>query len=121
MANTENLKPFKPGQSGNPKGRPKGAKNLATVIADLLGRTAPDSIAAAKFVNEFIAGKRKAITNADALAAQLLYQAIVKGSPKHIAEINKLCGNYAPTKLAHEGELGFELVIRDESSRPKTD
>ena len=22
-----NLKPFKPGQSGNPKGRPKGARN----------------------------------------------------------------------------------------------
>jgi hypothetical protein len=25
--NTENLIPFKPGQSGNPRGRPKGARN----------------------------------------------------------------------------------------------
>lgn len=32
----ENLKPFKPGQSGNPKGRPKGVKNWATVIQNLL-------------------------------------------------------------------------------------
>lgn len=27
MAKTENLKPWKPGQSGNPKGRPKGSRH----------------------------------------------------------------------------------------------
>ena len=27
---------FKPGQSGNPKGRPKGAKSIATLLADIL-------------------------------------------------------------------------------------
>lgn len=30
--NTQNLKPFKPGQSGNPAGRPKGARGRATII-----------------------------------------------------------------------------------------
>jgi Family of unknown function (DUF5681) len=29
---------FRPGQSGNPKGRPKGAKNAATLLQDILGR-----------------------------------------------------------------------------------
>jgi hypothetical protein len=29
---------FKPGQSGNPKGRPKGRKNEATMLKDLLYR-----------------------------------------------------------------------------------
>ena len=29
---------FKPGQSGNPKGRPKGANNEATIITNLLNR-----------------------------------------------------------------------------------
>ena len=29
-------KPFKPGQSGNPAGKPKGAKNKATVLAQSL-------------------------------------------------------------------------------------
>lgn len=35
MANEENLTPFKPGQSGNPNGRPKGSKNLASIIREL--------------------------------------------------------------------------------------
>ena len=29
---------FKPGESGNPKGRPKGAKNEASILQDLLHR-----------------------------------------------------------------------------------
>jgi Family of unknown function (DUF5681) len=29
---------FRPGQSGNPKGRPKGAKNPATLLQDILDR-----------------------------------------------------------------------------------
>ena len=31
-----NLKPFSPGQSGNPKGRPKGLRNKATVLIEAL-------------------------------------------------------------------------------------
>lgn len=31
MANEENLIPYQKGQSGNPKGRPKGSKNRSTI------------------------------------------------------------------------------------------
>jgi hypothetical protein len=31
---------FKPGQSGNPKGRPKGSRNLATELMEILSETA---------------------------------------------------------------------------------
>ena len=31
-----NLKPFKPGQSGNPKGRPKGARNRLAQFLEAL-------------------------------------------------------------------------------------
>lgn len=36
MANENNLVPFKKGQSGNPKGRPKGIKNWSTVVQHIL-------------------------------------------------------------------------------------
>jgi|TARA_Y100001954_G_C15772209_1_gene585059 hypothetical protein len=35
MANNHNLKPFRPGESGNKKGRPKGSKNRATIIREI--------------------------------------------------------------------------------------
>lgn len=36
MANEKNLKPWKPGQSGNPNGKPKGTKHLSTRIQNIL-------------------------------------------------------------------------------------
>ena len=38
MANPENIKDYewKPGMSGNPKGRPKGSRNIATMLKELL-------------------------------------------------------------------------------------
>jgi hypothetical protein len=36
VGNEGNLTPFKPGQSGNPQGRPPGSKNLSTILKELL-------------------------------------------------------------------------------------
>jgi hypothetical protein len=36
MANNQNLKPWKPGQSGNPSGKPQGAKHLSTWIQEMM-------------------------------------------------------------------------------------
>ena len=38
--NTENLKPWKEGQSGNPNGRPKGRKNFKTLYYEAIERIA---------------------------------------------------------------------------------
>lgn len=112
MANSENLKPFKKGSdSRRANGRSKGARNLSTVLAEMLKKVAPDVVADSKAIAEF--ARKKRITVEDALAARLLYEAIVKGNMKAFSEINKMCGNYAPTRLAHEGKDG-EAEIKSE-------
>ncbi len=56
---------FRPGQSGNPRGRPKGARNLGTVVAAAL--------------NERVAvqenGERRQITKLEAAVKQLVNRA----------------------------------------------
>ncbi|HYL33442.1 MAG TPA: DUF5681 domain-containing protein [Stellaceae bacterium] len=56
---------FKPGKSGNPKGRPKGAKNFATVIQEEL------EVKIAVTEN----GRRRKITKRQAVAKQLVNKA----------------------------------------------
>ncbi len=53
---------FKPGQSGNPSGRPKGVKNEETIIRDLLGQK----------VSISHRGKTKRITLHEALYRRIL-------------------------------------------------
>ena len=64
---------FKPGQSGNPKGRPKGSKNFATAIQQEL-----QSLVA---VSEN--GRRKKISKCTAIAKQLVNKA-ASGDPRAI-------------------------------------
>ena len=64
---------WKPGQSGNPKGRPKGSRNLVTIIGDILS----DKIAVEK------GGKKIRITIREAIAMRLT-QSAMKGDIKSI-------------------------------------
>ena len=59
-------KRFKKGQSGNPKGRPKGSKNLTTLLAQRLG---------AKVVIR-VNGKEKRVTMREAIAMRLCESAL---------------------------------------------
>jgi hypothetical protein len=56
---------FRPGESGNPRGRPKGARNLAAVVAATLSERVA--------VNEN--GRRKRITKLEAAVKQLVNRA----------------------------------------------
>jgi hypothetical protein len=56
---------FRPGQSGNPRGRPKGARNLSTIVAAALSERVT--------VNEN--GRRRRITKLDAAVKQVVNRA----------------------------------------------
>jgi hypothetical protein len=56
---------FRPGQSGNPRGRPKGARNLSTIVAAALNERVA--------VNEN--GRRRRITKLEAAVKQLVNRA----------------------------------------------
>jgi len=56
---------FRPGQSGNPRGRPKGARNLSAVVAAALSERVA--------VNEN--GRRRRITKLEAAVKQLVNRA----------------------------------------------
>ena len=70
---------FKPGQSGNPRGRPKGSKNIRTYVHELLG--------AKILVKED--GKTRKIPRAEAIAIQFVNLA-AKGDPKGLAAVMSL-------------------------------
>jgi hypothetical protein len=62
---------FKPGQSGNPKGRPKGRKSPALVIADLFSRK----------ITILEGGKKKKVSQMEALGRRVLNDGL-KGNAK---------------------------------------
>jgi hypothetical protein len=57
---------FKPGQSGNPKGRPKGSKNLTTLFSEELGRSV--------ILKEN--GKTRRVPKAEAIVKQVINKAL---------------------------------------------
>lgn len=94
----QGAKVFKKGESGNPKGRPEGSRNLSTILKEMLAAIAPDEIVNAKFVKEFCKGKKQ-ITNADALTARLINEGIIKGESWAVKEIFDRTDGKAPQSV----------------------
>ena len=74
---------FKKGQSGNPKGRPKGSNNLSTDVKAILKAPVPISEG----------GKRRNVTTQKAVLLRLREKAL-KGDAKAIDQLVALAGAY---------------------------
>lgn len=72
MANNENLKPFKKGQSGNPFGLPKGTRHFATIANAIL-----DTLT----VLDVGEGVKIEMTRREAMAYRLIKDAIESEDP----------------------------------------
>ena len=82
---------FKPGQSGNKKGRPKGSKNLKTDLKDVLGET----------ITVTVNHKQKKITKQKAMLLSAVAKA-VKGDMKATNTLISLILKILPEDLEAE-------------------
>jgi Family of unknown function (DUF5681) len=107
---------FQPGQSGNPRGRPKGSRNIRTYVHELLGAKIP--------VIE--GGKTRHIPRAEAIAIQLVNLA-AKGDPKGLAailsltrEFDEAIGQPRPGALTHIADIEVmqDIIARIRAGDP---
>lgn len=80
---------FKPGSSGNPKGRPKAAKGLHSLVRDTLTQ---------KVAVRTATGTRK-ISKIEAVLQKTIEQAM-KGNPRALGELLKLYANAVPNETS---------------------
>jgi len=114
MANTVNLKSFQKGQSGNPGGRPRGSRNVSTVLAMMLTEIAPDVVVEASFVKDISKGLKRA-TVADAMAARLIYEGAVNGNLAALKEVLDRTEGKAKERIqvTHKDDLEAAATIVD--------
>ena len=67
---------FKTGKSGNPRGRPKGSRNIATLVDEELGRK----------IDVTVDGQRRRVTKSNVVARRVVDGAL-KGDAKSIATV----------------------------------
>lgn len=98
--NPQNLKPFKKGQSGNPKGRPKKLPKLDELLAEVLG----DDSAGSTVAEQILRSLEKQARKGNVKAAELL-----------------LDRGYGKVKQSMElsGDLGIDVSQTKFSIKPK--
>ena len=99
---------FKPGVSGNPRGRPKGKRSMATLLDETLNETIIIEHEGEKLaVTRMEAAIRRLVdgaTSGDMQAFRVLY-AIKQTAEEHVAPIT-------PADLAEQDRKIFEKLVR---------
>lgn len=96
---------FKPGQSGNPKGRPKGSQNLRTLFNKILREK----------VSLREGARVRKVSKAEAVLRSLVVGAM-KGDPKNVVTMFKLAEQTGQFEDAHTEITRIERVIVDWAS-----
>jgi len=112
----ENLRPWKPGQSGNLKGRPKKTEQLAEIIDEIMNW---------KVIPEMIEKLPKAYRKKFKKLSFVLAYSIMSGAISRNKECLKLLGDIAEKKIKISGkfdaEIGLKLYDVDSSRYPRKD
>lgn len=102
MPNPENIVKhnFKPGESGNPKGRPKGAKNKRTMVRDVLSLSAVMPNAKFTELKKLYPDIDNSMSAAEVMTIAQISKAIVKSD----TAAYKAVMDYAPDDIGSEDE-----------------
>jgi len=98
----ENLTPWQPGESGNPKGRPPG-RSISSILKDLLNKNFTN-------IDPFEKGQLKERPINEHIAIKLANMAL-KGDISSIKEIFDRTEGKPPQKLEHTGDANNPLSI----------
>jgi hypothetical protein len=106
---------FKPGQSGNPKGRPKGAKSEATILHELLQQK----------IDLNHRGKTRKITILEAMLRRIAEDSL-KGNTRSAAfllnRLREMTANEPyETDLSEDEKIVLETYLKDFQLTPKKD
>lgn len=119
MPNPENIEPhkFKPGTSGNPAGRPVGARSLSTILKEMLEEEVPVNIdgqpATKKQMKEIIIRKLlKGASDGDTKAINTIFDRTEGKAPQHL-ELS------TPPGRPFESTATHEVIFRDFSKPAK--
>jgi hypothetical protein len=98
---------FKPGISGNPRGRPKGARNSANVLRDEL----------AQVITITEGGKPKRITKLEAIVKAAALKGL-KGDPRPMAQLLDLLDKLSAHGLGDaQGPIEVTLIFDEEEEK----
>jgi hypothetical protein len=90
---------FQKGQSGNPRGRPKGARGVKTVLDEALR----------KEITKSEGGQTSRVTKREALILSLITKAL-KGDIRAVGQVLKLIEQYDEAPMPKEGGLTVHVI-----------
>lgn len=111
VAKEDNLTPFQPGQSGNPKGRPKGSRNLSAILKDMLDQDVEEDGQLVKFSDAIVKRLIQKANKGDIKAIQEIFDR-TEGKAKQ--EIKNENFNYNSSELSKEDIKNISEALDNE-------
>ena len=105
---------WKSGQSGNPRGRPRGSKNLVTILADALNEKLE--------IQE--RGKTRPVTAREAIVRRIIHEALkgnLKATNLVLDHDREPSPDFGATKTTNEQKVNIENLTREERQKRAAD